>query len=95
MSMAARAHAFLSLVSADTLARAAHRQRAIELLLRAYDGPIFHLDSNVQGSPVDEIGSPRSGNESLGPIDGSFFGQFGRRGSGRARGNPPPSGGAD
>ena len=55
MSIAARAHAFMSLVASDATARTAHRARAIELLLRAYDGPIFQLDSKVQGSAVDEI----------------------------------------
>lgn len=55
MSMAARAHAFVALFGADAAARVAHRQRAIELLLRAYDGPIFQLDSKAQGSAVDEI----------------------------------------
>ncbi len=55
MSIAARAHAFLSLVASDATARSAHRVRAIELLLRAYDGPIFQLDSKQQGSAVDEI----------------------------------------
>lgn len=54
-SAAARINAFLSLVSTTEAERAAHRQRALELLLRAYDGPIFDLDSNVKGSPVDEI----------------------------------------
>ncbi|QYM78974.1 alpha/beta hydrolase fold domain-containing protein [Horticoccus luteus] len=55
MSMAARAHALVALLVDDPAAQAAHRQRAIELLSRAYDGPIFDLDSSVQGSPVDEI----------------------------------------
>jgi hypothetical protein len=55
MSIAARAHAFVALFADDASARAAHRARAIELLLRAYDGPIFQLDSKVQGSAVDEI----------------------------------------
>jgi hypothetical protein len=55
MSIAARAHAFLALVGSDPATRAAHRARAIDLLLRAYDGPIFQLDSKVQGSAVDEI----------------------------------------
>ncbi len=55
MSIAARVHAFLALVSADEAVRATHRQRAVDLLLRAYDGPIFQLDSNVKGSAVDEI----------------------------------------
>lgn len=55
MSMAARAHALVALLVDDPAAQAAHRQRAIELLLRAYDGPIFELDSRVQGSAVDEI----------------------------------------
>lgn len=54
ISIAARAHALASLL-ADESTRAAHRQRAVELLLRAYDGPIFELDSNVKGSAVDEI----------------------------------------
>ena len=55
MSMAARAHAMLALFADDAGVRAAHRQRAEELLLRAYDGPIFELDARVQGSAVDEI----------------------------------------
>jgi hypothetical protein len=55
LSMAARAHALVSLLVDDPAARTAHRARTIELLLRAYDGPIFQLDSKVQGSPVDEI----------------------------------------
>lgn len=55
MSMAARAHALVALLVDDKAAQEAHRQRAIELLLRAYDGPIFELDSRVQGSAVDEI----------------------------------------
>lgn len=55
LSIAARAHALVSVLTDDPAARDAHRQRAIELLLRAYDGPIFQLDSRVQGSPVDEI----------------------------------------
>ena len=55
MSIAARAHALVSLLAEDEAVRAAHRGRAIELLLRAYDGPIFQLDSKQQGSAVDEI----------------------------------------
>ncbi|HWA27916.1 MAG TPA: heparinase II/III family protein [Lacunisphaera sp.] len=55
MSLAARAHAFVALFAEDAAARAAHRQRAVELLRRAYDGPIFELDSKVKGSAVDEI----------------------------------------
>ena len=55
MSIAARAHALVSLLAEDEAVRAAHRARAIELLLRAYDGPIFQLDSKQQGSAVDEI----------------------------------------
>lgn len=55
MSMAARAHALVALLLDDPAAQAAHRQRAIELLSRAYDGPIFDLDSKAQGSAVDEI----------------------------------------
>lgn len=55
MSMAARAHAFLALYLTDPAAQAAHRARAIALLQRAYDGPIFQLDSNDKGSAVDEI----------------------------------------
>jgi hypothetical protein len=55
MSIAARAHALVALLTPDQSARAAHRQRAVDLLLRAYDGPIFELDSKVQGSAVDEI----------------------------------------
>ncbi len=55
MSMAARAHAFLAIYSTDPTAQAAHRTRAIELLRRAYDGPIFQLNSNDKGSAVDEI----------------------------------------
>ncbi len=55
MSIAARAHALLALLAADESSRSAHRQRAEELLLRAYDGPIFELDSNEKGSAVDEI----------------------------------------
>jgi hypothetical protein len=54
VSIAARAHALAALLG-DEPTRAAHRQRAIELLLRAYDGPIFELDSNKKGSAVDEI----------------------------------------
>lgn len=55
VSQAARAHALLALLADTETARAAHRRRAEELLLRAYDGPIFELDSKVKGSPVDEI----------------------------------------
>ncbi len=55
VSIAARAHALVSLFTDDAAGRTAHRARAIELLLRAYDGPIFQLDSKVQGSAVDEI----------------------------------------
>jgi hypothetical protein len=55
LSIAARAHALVALLASDEAARAAHRARAIELLLRAYDGPIFQLDSKTQGSAVDEI----------------------------------------
>ena len=55
MSIAARAHAVLFLLAKDDASHATHRQRAEELLLRAYDGPIYELDSKVQGSPVDEI----------------------------------------
>ncbi len=55
LSMAARAHALVALLASDEATRAAHRARTIELLLRAYDGPIFQLDSRTQGSAVDEI----------------------------------------
>jgi hypothetical protein len=55
VSMAARAHAVVSLLADTETVRAAHRERAIALLRRAYDGPIFELDSKVQGSAVDEI----------------------------------------
>ncbi len=55
MSIAARAHAVVALLTPDESIRSAHRQRAVELLLRAYDGPIFELDSKKQGSAVDEI----------------------------------------
>lgn len=55
MSIAARAHALLSLLGENETVRAAHRRRAEELLLRAYDGPIFQLDSKEKGSAVDEI----------------------------------------
>lgn len=55
MSIAARAHALVSLLAPEESVRVAHRQRTVELLLRAYDGPIFELDSNVKSSPVDEI----------------------------------------
>jgi hypothetical protein len=55
MSIAARAHALVSLLADDPSLQAAHRQRAVDLLLRAYDGPIFELDSSIKGSPVDEI----------------------------------------
>ena len=54
-SIAARAHGLMALLADDDVSRAAHRERAEELLLRAYDGPIFELDSRVQGSAVDEI----------------------------------------
>lgn len=55
MSIAARAHALTALFADNPAAQAAHRQRAEELLLRAYDGPIFQLDANDKGSAVDEI----------------------------------------
>lgn len=55
VSIAARAHGLMALLADDTTARSAHRQRAEDLLLRAYDGPIFELDSNVKSSAVDEI----------------------------------------
>jgi hypothetical protein len=55
MSIAARAHALVALFTDDPAIRAAHQQRAQELLLRAYDGPIFQLDSKDKGSAVDEI----------------------------------------
>lgn len=55
LSIAARAHALVALLADDAATRTAQRARAIELLLRAYDGPIFQLDSKVQGSAVDEI----------------------------------------
>ncbi|HET7535852.1 MAG TPA: heparinase II/III family protein, partial [Candidatus Didemnitutus sp.] len=55
MSMVARAHALVALLTDDPAVAAMHRQRAVELLLRAYDGPIFELDSKKQGSAVDEI----------------------------------------
>jgi hypothetical protein len=55
VSIAARAHGLMALLADDAAARAAHRARAEELLLRAYDGPIFELDAKVQGSAVDEI----------------------------------------
>lgn len=54
-SIAARAHALVALLADDEATRTSHRQRATELLLRAYDGPIFELDSSVKGSAVDEI----------------------------------------
>ncbi|MDQ5977139.1 MAG: hypothetical protein QG602_111 [Verrucomicrobiota bacterium] len=54
-SMAARSHAVAALLVDDPAAADAHRQRAVEFLLRAYDGPIFELDSNVKNGPVDEI----------------------------------------
>ncbi len=53
LSIAARAHAVVALLSDDQAT--AHRDRAITLLKRAYDGPIFELDSKIKGSPVDEI----------------------------------------
>lgn len=55
MSIATRAHALLALFAGDPAARAAHQRRATELLLRAYDGPIYELDPKEQGGPVDEI----------------------------------------
>jgi hypothetical protein len=55
MSIAARAHALLALLADTAAGRDAHRQRAVGLLLRAYDGPIFELDPKIQGSAVDEI----------------------------------------
>jgi hypothetical protein len=55
MSIAARAHALLALLADTATDRASHQHRATELLLRAYDGPIFAMDSNVKGSAVDEI----------------------------------------
>lgn len=55
LSMAARAHALAALIVADPTARAAHRDRAVALLLRAYDGPIYQLDSRTQSGPIDEI----------------------------------------
>ena len=55
LSMAARAHAMLALFADNATIRAAHLRRTEELLLRAYDGPIFELDAKVQGSAVDEI----------------------------------------
>jgi hypothetical protein len=55
MSIAARAHALVALLVDDQAVRTAHQTRAVELLLRAYDGPIFELDSSIKGSPVDEI----------------------------------------
>lgn len=55
MSIAARAHALLSVLGENETVRTAHRRRAEELLLRAYDGPIFQLDSKEKGSAVDEI----------------------------------------
>ncbi len=55
MSIAARAHALLALFADSAEARANHQRRTEELLLRAYDGPIFELDAKVQGSAVDEI----------------------------------------
>lgn len=55
LSMAARAHALAAWLLDDAAAQAAHRERARTLLLRAYDGPIFDLDSKVSGSAVDEI----------------------------------------
>lgn len=55
MSIAARAHALVATLADDEATRQAHQIRAVELLMRAYDGPIFELDSNVKSSPVDEI----------------------------------------
>lgn len=55
LSMAARAHALVALLLDDPAARAAHQARAIALLRRAYDGPIYALDPRAPSGPVDEI----------------------------------------
>ncbi|MFA6962029.1 MAG: heparinase II/III family protein [Opitutaceae bacterium] len=55
MSVAARAHALVALLIDDPIDRAAHQKRAQELLLRAFDGPIYELDPRKQGTAVDEI----------------------------------------
>jgi len=55
VSIAARAQALVACLATDPGERAAHLARAKALLLRAYDGPIFQLDSRVTSSPVDEI----------------------------------------
>lgn len=51
ISRAAKYLAFAWITTGDTAAR----DKAIEALLRAYDGPIFQLDRTVSSSVVDEI----------------------------------------
>ncbi|MGE5549924.1 MAG: heparinase II/III family protein [Bacteroidota bacterium] len=50
-SRAAKYLAFAWITTGDTAAR----DKAVEILLRAYDGPIFELDPTVSSSVVDEI----------------------------------------
>ena len=51
MSRIAKYNAFYWVITGDEF----HRDRAVQALLRAYDGPIYTLDPKVSGSPVDEI----------------------------------------
>ncbi len=55
MSMMARASALAGFLETDPVLQQRYLARSRELLLRAYDGPIFLLDSRVTSSPVDEI----------------------------------------
>lgn len=51
MSRIAKYNAFYWVMTEDEF----HRDRAVQALMRAYDGPIYTLNPNVSGSPVDEI----------------------------------------
>lgn len=55
MSQIAKYCAFMVHMTDDSPERDAYLKRAVDALLRAFDGPIYELDPKIKGSPVDEI----------------------------------------
>ncbi len=55
LSLIAATNAFMFLMEDSAERKAFYKGRAIDCMLRAYDGPIYEIDPKVKSTPVDEI----------------------------------------
>ncbi len=55
LSLIAATNAFMSLMTEDPVAAKNYESRAIECMMRSYEGPIYDIDPKESSTPVDEI----------------------------------------